>query len=194
MDNEKKYFITCGASAGLAAAFNAPMAGVMFSLEEAHKNFSPIVLLSAISASLAADFASKNFFGLKPSLNFQQLSAMPLKYYWALLILGIVIGISGTIFNKGLLVSQILYKKTNLSIEMKCIIPFIVTGIVGLTVPALLGGGHDLIMSLQNLNIHMELLIAYIIIKFIFTFVYITIRASLFISLLNNQTINLLKG
>ena len=60
---------------------------------------------------------------------------------------------------------------TNLSIEMKCIIPFIVTGIVGLTVPALLGGGHDLIMSLQNLNIHMELLIAYIIIKFIFTFV-----------------------
>ncbi|WP_418775809.1 ClC family H(+)/Cl(-) exchange transporter, partial [Intestinibacter bartlettii] len=171
MDNEKKYFITCGASAGLAAAFNAPMAGVMFSLEEAHKNFSPIVLLSAISASLAADFASKNFFGLKPSLNFQQLSAMPLKYYWALLILGIVIGISGTIFNKGLLVSQILYKKTNLSIEMKCIIPFIVTGIVGLTVPALLGGGHDLIMSLQNLNIHMELLIAYIIIKFIFTFV-----------------------
>lgn len=54
---------------------------------------------------------------------------------------------------------------------MKCIIPFIVTGIVGLTVPALLGGGHDLIMSLQNLNIHMELLIAYIIIKFIFTFV-----------------------
>ena len=42
------------------------------------------------------------------------------------IILGIVIGISGTIFNKGLLVSQILYKKTNLSIEMKCIIPFIV--------------------------------------------------------------------
>ena len=104
---------------------------------------------------IVPDFASKNFFGLKPSLNFQQLSAMPLKYYWALLILWIVIGISGTIFNKGLLVSQILYKKTNLSIEMKCIIPFIVTGIVGLTVPALLGGGHDLIMSLQNLNIHM---------------------------------------
>ena len=61
-DNEKKYFVTCGASAGLAAAFNAPMAGVMFSLEEAHKNFSPIVLLSAMAASLAADFASKNFF------------------------------------------------------------------------------------------------------------------------------------
>ena len=68
---------------------------------------------------------------------------MPLNIYWALLILGIVIAISGTNFNIGELVSLILYKKTNLSIEMICIIPFIVTGIVGLTVPALLGGGHD---------------------------------------------------
>lgn len=170
MDNEKKYFVTCGASAGLAAAFNAPMAGVMFSLEEAHKNFSPIVLLSAISAALMADFASKNFFGLKPSLNFQQLSAMPLKYYWALLILGVVIGISGTIFNKGLLVSQNIYKKTNLPIEIKCIIPFIITGVIGLTIPALLGGGHDLIMSLQETNIPISILIMYIVMKFIFTF------------------------
>lgn len=170
MDNEKKYFITCGASAGLAAAFNAPMAGVMFSLEEAHKNFSPIVLLSAMAAALMADFASKNFFGLKPSLNFHELSAMPLKYYWALLVLGIVIGLSGMIFNKGLLISQNIYKKTNFSIELKCIIPFIITGVVGLTIPALLGGGHDLIMSLQGANLSINVLIMYIIIKFLFTF------------------------
>ena len=36
---EEKYLLTCGASAGLAAAFHAPLAGVMFSLEEIHKNF-----------------------------------------------------------------------------------------------------------------------------------------------------------
>ena len=37
---EEKLLMTCGASAGLAAAFNAPFAGVLFSLEELHKSFS----------------------------------------------------------------------------------------------------------------------------------------------------------
>lgn len=36
---EEKFLITCGASAGLAAAFNAPFAGVIFALEEMHKIF-----------------------------------------------------------------------------------------------------------------------------------------------------------
>ena len=51
---EEKYLISSGASAGLAAAFNAPLAGVLFSLEEIHKHFSPLVLISAMSASLGA--------------------------------------------------------------------------------------------------------------------------------------------
>ena len=60
---EEKYLITCGARAGLAAAFNAPLAGVMFSLEEVHKNLSPLVLLSALSAALSAGFVASWFFG-----------------------------------------------------------------------------------------------------------------------------------
>ena len=65
---EEKFLITSGASAGLAAAFNAPLAGVMFSLEEVHKNFSPVVLVSAMAASITADVISKCFFGFKPVL------------------------------------------------------------------------------------------------------------------------------
>ncbi|WP_235665907.1 chloride channel protein, partial [Clostridioides difficile] len=41
--------LTCGASAGLSAAFHAPLAGVMFSLEEVHKNFSVSVLISVMT-------------------------------------------------------------------------------------------------------------------------------------------------
>ncbi|MDG9688473.1 chloride channel protein, partial [Streptomyces sp. DH18] len=58
---EEKYLITSGASAGLAAAFNAPLAGAMFALEEVHKNFSPLILLSALSSALSADFIASSF-------------------------------------------------------------------------------------------------------------------------------------
>ena len=34
---KEKYLITCGASAGLSIAFGAPLAGVLFSIEEVHK-------------------------------------------------------------------------------------------------------------------------------------------------------------
>ncbi len=171
LDNEKKYLITSGASAGLSAAFNAPISGVMFSLEETHKNFSSLVLLSAMIASLTADFVSKNFFGLAPSLYFEKLENLPLKYYSGLILLGIIIGISGVIFNNGLLKTQDLYKKLNTSVEIKCIIPFIMTGVVGIIAPIALGGGHELIMALKDSEFTLLFLFTLIIIKFLFTFV-----------------------
>jgi len=171
LENEEKYLITSGASAGLSAAFNAPLSGVMFALEEAHKNFSPLVLLSAMIASLTADFVSKHFFGIIPSLHFEGLVSLPLKYYWTLIILGVTIGISGVLFNKGILKTQSMFKKSKLSTEVKIIIPFVITGIVGLILPILLGGGHELIISLQKSNFTIITLLTFIVIKFIFTFV-----------------------
>jgi len=93
----------------LAAAFNAPLAGVMFSLEEVHKNFSPVVLASAMAASITADIISKNFFGLKPVFDIQGISPMPLAYYHYIVILGIIMGILGTAFNYSLLKTQDFY-------------------------------------------------------------------------------------
>ena len=67
---EEKLLITCGASAGLSAAFNAPIAGILFSLEEVHKHFSPELLLSSMAASITSDFVSRNVFGLTPVFSF----------------------------------------------------------------------------------------------------------------------------
>ena len=99
---EEKYLITSGASAGLAAAFNAPISGVMFALEEVHKNFSPLVLLSVMSSALMSDFVTKNLLGIGKSLNFVGVKVLDLKYYWLLIILGAIVGVSGVLFNSGI--------------------------------------------------------------------------------------------
>ena len=169
---EEKFLITSGASAGLSAAFNAPLSGVIFALEEVHKNFSPLVLLSAMASSLAADFVCKQFLGLEHAMSFSDVAIFPLKYYWLLLIMGIVVGLSGIIFNKGLLKSQKIYGRfKNIPVEVRVMTPFICAAIVGIISPILLGGGHDLIMSLVSEGFTIKLLLIFLLVKFIFTFI-----------------------
>lgn len=171
LDHEEIYLTTCGASAGLSAAFNAPMSGVMFALEEAHKNFSPLILLSAMTASLTADCVSKQFFGIVPSLEFSRLEIMPIKYYWVLIILGIIIGVSGVFFNKGLLFTQSVFRKSGFDNRIKIAIPFVITGTAGILCSDMIGGGHELIMSLQEKNFALWILIIYLVVKFMLTFI-----------------------
>lgn len=167
---EEKYLITSGASAGLAAAFNAPLAGVMFALEEVHKNFSPLVLLSAISAALSADFVSSGFFGLKPVFNFKNISSLPLKYYFYIILLGVILGVLGVAFNKILLKTQVLYSKLKLiPKEFRIMIPLFISVILGLFLPQVLGGGHELILSLTTSNAPLTFLLVLFLVKFLFT-------------------------
>ena len=58
----RRYLITGGASAGLAVAFNAPLTGVAFALEETHRRFSPNILLAAFSAVVPAVLVSQLIF------------------------------------------------------------------------------------------------------------------------------------
>lgn len=168
---ENKYLITSGASAGLAAAFNAPLAGVIFALEEMHKNFSPIVLTSAMAASLTADFICQEFLGQKPIFNFTNLTTLPLKYYFYLIILGIIIGCFGVFFNYSLVKTMSFYRKLRLPIILKPIIPLMFAGILGFTLPEILGGGHELVNSLEGGKIALTTLLILVTAKFIFTMI-----------------------
>ncbi len=61
----RRYLITGGASAGLAVAFNAPLTGIAFALEETHRRFAPGILVAAATTVVSAVLASQAaFFGL----------------------------------------------------------------------------------------------------------------------------------
>ncbi len=47
---DRRYAITSGASAGLAVALNAPLTGIIFAYEEAHKKFTPEVFVCSFSS------------------------------------------------------------------------------------------------------------------------------------------------
>ena len=66
---ERNYLLTSGSSAGLSGAFGAPLAGVMFSIEEIHKYLSGKLLICAFVSSIAADFVGRRVFGVQTSFD-----------------------------------------------------------------------------------------------------------------------------
>lgn len=169
---EERYLITSGASAGLSAAFNAPLAGVMFALEEVHKHFSPLVLLSAMSASLTADVVSRYFFGLSTVFNFQHITLLPLDTYGYIIVLGIVVGLFGVLYNYTLINTLKIYGNQKwLPAKFKTLIPFILAGILMIIFPVVLGGGHSIINDLISGNFTMKMLIVILIVKFLYSMI-----------------------
>lgn len=164
---EERILITSGASAGLAAAFNAPLAGVIFSLEELHKNFSPPILLSAMAASVTADYISRNFFGIQPIFDFHTLPVLPMKYFPLLLLLGLITGLFGVLFNWSLIKSLRFYDKQRLvPKQLIMLIPLLLTVPVGFWIPETLGGGQGLIAGIQSNQYVLMMLILLVIVKF----------------------------
>ncbi len=171
-ETEQKYLLTCGASAGLAAAFNAPLAGMMFALEEVHKNFSLSVLLSALTSAVTADAVSKLFFGLKPIFDFGEIPTLPLVSYLALPVLGVILGAGGWLYNKILLAFQKGYRKiTFIKRPFVMAIPFLAAGAVGIFLPELLGGGHHIVQMLSGGNLLLSYLVLLLIGKFLFSMI-----------------------
>lgn len=165
---EKKVLIASGASAGLSAAFNAPLAGVVFALEEIFKYFSPLILLSTMAAAVAADFVAKNVFGMAHVFQFPEVGVIPLSSYWILLLLGAVLGATGAFYNQVLLAAQRFYQK--LPRDKRPLIPFVLAGILGLVFPSVLCGGHEIVSQL-NLSTGLLMLFALLVMKFLFSMI-----------------------
>lgn len=104
----QRQLIAAGAAAGLAASFDAPIAGVMFVIEELLQDFSHLTLGTAILASFIGGVTSRVLAG--PNLH---LGINPLSYQASFslleipffLILGVLAGVFSTVFNHGILYS-----------------------------------------------------------------------------------------
>ncbi len=167
---EERFLLTCGASAGLAAAFHAPLAGVMFSLEEIHKNFSVSVLVSVMSASLTADFLCTLILGTDSVFHFEITASLPPQYYWMLLLLGVVLGVMGAFYNWFTLKVQELYNKAKfLNPYTKIAFPFLCAGALGFTCPQLLGSGHSLVEELASGNLLFSTILLLFLGRFLFS-------------------------
>lgn len=145
---EEKMLLTCGAGAGLAGAFCAPFSGAVFALEELHKNFSVDVLVSTMAACISANFVSAYIFGLDPVFNLSIPSRLPLKQYWILLIMGVLLGLLGNIYNNLMMKALKTYDKLPKPLAIG--VAFALAIVVMLFMPQALGGGHSVVGQIAH--------------------------------------------
>lgn len=166
--DEIKYMITAGAAAGLAAAFNAPMAGCIFAIEELHKSYSKFVLLPAFIASIIANYISFVIMGPESSFSFAIIKSLPMKLIWIAILVGILTGIVGGFYNVMIIKFQDLFKKINSDI-LKYALLMGVTIIIGFSFFEITGGGHALLEEMAYTRFPIKYLLAILVIKLFYT-------------------------
>lgn len=146
--NNKFLLMNTGMSAGLGAAFSAPVAGTLFLIEAVGIPFSGLLLIASMSASVSAVCATYLFYGLTPCLHASYLSIIPFKLYWVLIILGIVIGIITKLFQSMMNLVKANYHKLPIPAYMTILIPMLLVIPIGLIDPRIIGGSHYFIHGL----------------------------------------------
>ena len=176
---ESKYLLTAGAGAGLAAVFNAPLAGTIFCVEELNKRFTPELLVISMTAAVSSSAVVELVFGIKPVFetitptfkNAPVLTDLSINFIINLIILGLFTGVLGSIFTKMLIFSLDIYDKINIKGIKRFLIPMILIIPIGLTLPKILGCGNLLVDELLSSNFELNLLIILFLAKFLFTMI-----------------------
>ncbi|MGB9661178.1 MAG: H(+)/Cl(-) exchange transporter ClcA [Moorellaceae bacterium] len=167
---EELQLIACGAGAGLAAAFNAPLAGVIFVLEELRRNFSPYVLGGALTASIAADLLSQKILGPLPTFRVSYFSPLPLPALPLLILLGAVTGVLGAAFNRALSLGLDLAESfTGVPRWLRASLVAFAAGVMGYYLPEVLGGGHFLVEDILAGKVALHTIPLLFVAKFLLT-------------------------
>jgi CIC family chloride channel protein len=136
----RRQLLAAGAAAGLAAGFNAPIAGVLFVVEELLQDFSGLTLGTAILASFIGAVVSRVLggqgLGLDGSITAVNVtfSLLDLPFF---IILGVLAGLLGTIFSRGILISVNLNRRMrSLSLPWKVGLAGLISGAIVVLLPA----------------------------------------------------------
>ena len=171
-DSERRLFIAAGAASGLSAAFNAPLSGLVFVLEELQGRTASSGFFVAAIACLTADMVCRVTLGQFPVFRLPLMATPALSLLPLFVLLGVLCGVLGVLFNQCLLYSsRVLASRSRPGLTLLWwMVWAAVTAYVGWQAPEVLGSGQRFVgVVLAGDTLALASIPAYFLLRFVLT-------------------------
>ena len=166
---DRMTLIAAGAGAGLAAAFNAPLAGLIFVLEEVQRDFRPLVFGATFIAAAVATALSQTVSGPFPVFEVSAYPVPPVRLLSAFAIVGVLCGALGAAFNRALVGGMDLAERWAPTMGRAVSLAAAVGAAAGLVAwfsPDFVGGGHEISEVILDGNVALAVIPLLFLLRF----------------------------
>ena len=147
----RRYVMTGGAAAGFSLVTKAPVTAILFSMEELHKRFSPLLFsvasISVISSQITSQILAYFGFSNGGLFHIHELKAVPVSLLYLPIVVGLLCGAASILFTEiyHKIDKFMCVKLAKISIKIKIPIIFVSVALIGFFVFEILGTGHSLV-------------------------------------------------
>lgn len=144
-----KSLMAAGAGAGLASAFNAPVGGTIFVLEEVFRKITPLTFILTATAASVSIFLQRAVFHIPQDYAVPVIPEAPPQSVWLFFLFGTAVGILGVLYNRlliGLLSSC--RRLGQIPVPVRAAIIGFLMGSIAWLAPRWVGGGDNITQSI----------------------------------------------
>lgn len=165
-NNCLRTLVGCGVASAIAASFNTPMAGVIFSMEVILMEYTIAGFIPVIMASVTGAIVGRLVFGPEPAFTVVPLQMESLSNLPVVALAGLVIAVFAALFIR---LQLLINKQQHHPIILRMLTAGSITGALALWTPQILGVGYDTIDAVMHGDLALPLLLSIIVAKLIAT-------------------------